>query len=183
MVAPKYDLTSARLAPGKNYLEVVMDFWWHKTDHSRKGGVLKVEVTSIFGGFSDKRVKTMVVSETDRSSVTITGTCMFWRGRNSQLPLIMSHPITGNRRYSSDLFLCLADCLYPAWNSLSVRLTRFPLPVVLTDALTIQFLFGFLGLTCMVSHTVYTFSKTLPILLLIGTCCSRIAGSGHLGAA
>ncbi len=40
---------------------------------------MKVEVTSIFGGFSDKRVKSIIVKETDRSLV-ITGTCIFGGG-------------------------------------------------------------------------------------------------------
>jgi predicted membrane protein len=62
----KVDLSRAKLAPGKNHLEVVMIFGGTKLIVPESWDV-KVEVTSVFGGFSDKRVKTIVVSETDRS--------------------------------------------------------------------------------------------------------------------
>ena len=38
-----------------------------------------MEVTSVFGGFSDKRVKSIVVSDTDRS-LHITGVNIFGGG-------------------------------------------------------------------------------------------------------
>jgi len=74
----KYDMTNARLAQGRNYLEIVWIFGGSKMIIPEEWDV-KVEVTSIFGGFSDKRVKTMVVKETDRS-IIITGTCIFGGG-------------------------------------------------------------------------------------------------------
>ncbi|MCK5134444.1 MAG: hypothetical protein KAR19_01555 [Bacteroidales bacterium] len=74
----KYDMTSAKLAPGKHYLEVVMVFGGTKMIIPESWDV-KVEVTSIFGGFSDKRVKSMVVKEMDRTLV-ITGITVFGGG-------------------------------------------------------------------------------------------------------
>jgi hypothetical protein len=40
---------------------------------------VKMEVTSVFGGFSDKRIKTMVVTDSDRS-LLITGVNVFGGG-------------------------------------------------------------------------------------------------------
>ena len=74
----KVDFTRAKLAPGSNYLEVVMIFGGTKLIVPESWNV-KLEVTSVFGGFSDKRVKTMVVSESDRS-LHITGTNVFGGG-------------------------------------------------------------------------------------------------------
>lgn len=74
----KYDMSNARLAPGKNNLEIVWIFGGSKFIIP-EGWDVKVEVTSIFGGFSDKRVRSMVVKETDRS-IVISGTCIFGGG-------------------------------------------------------------------------------------------------------
>ena len=74
----KYDMTSARLAPGKNHLEIVWIFGGSKLIIPEAWDV-RVEVTSIFGGFSDKRVRSMIVKDTDRSLV-ISGTCIFGGG-------------------------------------------------------------------------------------------------------
>ncbi len=38
-----------------------------------------IDLVPIFGGFSDKRVRSMVVKETDRS-IVISGTCIFGGG-------------------------------------------------------------------------------------------------------
>ena len=74
----KIDFTRAKLAPGKNHLEVVMIFGGTKLIVPESWTV-KMELTSVFGGFSDKRVKTMVVSESDRS-LYITGVNVFGGG-------------------------------------------------------------------------------------------------------
>ena len=74
----KIDFTRAKLAPGKNYLEVVMIFGGTKLIVPESWDV-KIEVTSVFGGFSDKRVKTIVVSESDRS-LHISGVNVFGGG-------------------------------------------------------------------------------------------------------
>ncbi len=74
----KYDMTAAKLAPGKHYLEVVMVFGGTKMIIP-EGWDVRVEVTSFFGGFSDKRVKSMVVKETDRTLI-ITGINVFGGG-------------------------------------------------------------------------------------------------------
>ena len=74
----KYDMSNARLAPGRNHLEIVWIFGGSKFIIP-EGWDVKVEVTSIFGGFSDKRVRSMVVKDTDRS-IIISGTCIFGGG-------------------------------------------------------------------------------------------------------
>lgn len=74
----KVDFSRAKMAPGKNQLEVVMIFGGTKLIVPESWNV-KVEVTSVFGGFSDKRVKTMVVSESDRT-LHITGVNIFGGG-------------------------------------------------------------------------------------------------------
>lgn len=74
----KYDLSRARLAPGRNHLELVMVFGGTKLILP-DGWDVKIEVTSIFGGFSDKRVRSMVEKEQDRS-LLITGITVFGGG-------------------------------------------------------------------------------------------------------
>jgi len=74
----KIDFTRAQLAPGKNHLEVVMIFGGTKLIVPESWEV-KMEVTSVFGGFSDKRIKTMVVSDSDRT-LYITGLNVFGGG-------------------------------------------------------------------------------------------------------
>ncbi len=74
----KVDFTRAKLAPGKNHLELLMIFGGTKLIVPESWNV-KIELTSVFGGFSDKRVKTMVISESDRS-LHITGVNVFGGG-------------------------------------------------------------------------------------------------------
>jgi len=74
----KIDFSRAQLAPGKVYLEVVLIFGGTKLIVPESWDV-KMEVTSVFGGFSDKRVKSMVVTDADRTLV-ITGTNVFGGG-------------------------------------------------------------------------------------------------------
>jgi predicted membrane protein len=74
----KYDMTNARLAQGKNYIDVVMIFGGSKFIVPDDWD-LKVEVTSIFGGFSDKRVKSIVVKDPEQTLV-IRGTTIFGGG-------------------------------------------------------------------------------------------------------
>ncbi len=74
----KYDLTAAQLAPGKHNLELLMIFGGTKLIIPESWDV-KVEVTSVFGGFSDKRVKSIVVSDTDRTLI-ISGLNIFGGG-------------------------------------------------------------------------------------------------------
>lgn len=74
----KYDMTNAKLAPGKNHLEILWIFGGSKMIIPESWDV-KIEVTSLFGGFSDKRVRSMVVKEADRA-IIITGTCIFGGG-------------------------------------------------------------------------------------------------------
>ena len=74
----KIDFTRAKLAPGKVYLEVVLIFGGTKLIVPESWDV-KMEVTSVFGGFSDKRVKSMIVTDAD-SKLIITGTNVFGGG-------------------------------------------------------------------------------------------------------
>lgn len=74
----KYNMSTAKLAQGRHYLEVVMIFGGSKFIIPENWDV-KVEVTSIFGGFSDKRVKSLVSKDQDRTLV-ITGTTLFGGG-------------------------------------------------------------------------------------------------------
>jgi predicted membrane protein len=74
----KLDFSRAKLAPGKNNLEVVMIFGGTKMILPESWDV-KVEVTSVFGGFSDKRIRSIVVTDSDRS-LHITGVNIFGGG-------------------------------------------------------------------------------------------------------
>jgi len=74
----KIDFTQARLAPGRNYLELTLIFGGTKLIIP-EGWDVKVEITSIFGGFSDKRVRSIVVTDSDRSLV-LTGSSIFGGG-------------------------------------------------------------------------------------------------------
>ncbi len=74
----KYDMTNACLAPGNNNLEIVWIFGGSKFIIP-EGWNVKVEVTSIFGGFSDKRVRSIVVTDSDRTLV-ISGQIIFGGG-------------------------------------------------------------------------------------------------------
>lgn len=74
----KYDMTTARLAEGRNDLEVTFIFGGSKFVIP-EGWDVKVDLTPIFGGFSDKRVRTIVEKDHDRTLV-ISGTCIFGGG-------------------------------------------------------------------------------------------------------
>jgi predicted membrane protein len=74
----KYNMTGARLAPGRHYLELVIIFGGTKLIIPEDWDV-KVEITSVFGGFSDKRVKSRVEKNKD-SMLIITGVAVFGGG-------------------------------------------------------------------------------------------------------
>ena len=74
----KIDFSRAVLAPGRNRLEVIMIFGGTKLILPESWDV-KVEVTSVFGGFSDKRIRSIVVADNDRS-LHITGVNVFGGG-------------------------------------------------------------------------------------------------------
>jgi predicted membrane protein len=74
----KIDFTQAKLAPGKQHLELIMIFGGTKLIIP-EGWDVKIEVTSVFGGFSDKRIRSIVVSDADRSLI-ITGVSVFGGG-------------------------------------------------------------------------------------------------------
>lgn len=81
----KYDLTRARLADGVQYIDVTMVFGGTKLIVP-EGWDIKLEVTAIFGGFSDKRQKTILVKDPDRSLV-IRGITVFGGGEITNYPL------------------------------------------------------------------------------------------------
>jgi len=74
----KYDFRKVRLAEGTNYLEVSMIFGGSKFIVPEDWDI-RIEVTSIFGGFSDKRYRTIVVPDSTRKLV-ITGETIFGGG-------------------------------------------------------------------------------------------------------
>lgn len=74
----KIDFTQAKLAPGKQYLELTLIFGGTKLIIP-EGWDVKVEITSVFGGFSDKRIRSIVVTESDRSLI-ISGSSIFGGG-------------------------------------------------------------------------------------------------------
>ncbi len=74
----KYDMRKARLAEGTNYIEVSMIFGGSKFIVPEDWDV-KIEVTSIFGGFADKRHRSIVVPDDSRKLV-IRGETIFGGG-------------------------------------------------------------------------------------------------------
>lgn len=74
----KYDMRKVVLAEGKNYLEVTMIFGGSKFIVPEDWDI-KLEITSIFGGFSDKRQRTIVVPDKSRQLV-IRGVAIFGGG-------------------------------------------------------------------------------------------------------
>lgn len=74
----KYDMRKVVLAEGKNYLEVTMIFGGSKFILP-EGWDIKMEVTSVFGGFSDKRERSIVVPDSSRQLI-IRGVVIFGGG-------------------------------------------------------------------------------------------------------
>jgi predicted membrane protein len=74
----KYDLRQVVLAEGVNYLEITMLFGGSKFIVP-EGWNIKTEVTSIFGGFSDRRHRSIIVPDPDRQLV-IRGLTLFGGG-------------------------------------------------------------------------------------------------------
>ena len=74
----KYDMSGARLAEGKNYIDITMVFGGSKFIVPEDWDI-KTEVTAIFGGFSDKRIKSMVVKDSERVLI-IRGITVFGGG-------------------------------------------------------------------------------------------------------
>lgn len=74
----KYDMSKARLAQGHQHLEVIMIFGGSKFIIP-DGWDVKIELTSVFGGFSDKRSRSVIEKERDRLLV-ITGVTLFGGG-------------------------------------------------------------------------------------------------------
>ena len=74
----KYNFYRADLAPGHHLLEVTMIFGGTKLIVPDNWDV-RVEVNSVLGGFSDKRVRSDVPKDPDRSLI-IRGTCVFGGG-------------------------------------------------------------------------------------------------------
>lgn len=74
----KYDFRGARLSEGKNYLVVSMIFGGSKFIVPEDWDI-KIEVTSIFGGFSDKRHRSIVVPDSTRQLI-IKGETIFGGG-------------------------------------------------------------------------------------------------------
>lgn len=74
----KYDFSRARLAPGENELELVLAFGGTKLIVPEEWDI-KIEVTSVFGGFSDKRVRSIVERDREKTLI-ITGVNVFGGG-------------------------------------------------------------------------------------------------------
>lgn len=74
----KYDMRQTILAEGTNYLEVSMIFGGSKFIVPEDWDI-KIEVTTIFGGFSDKRQRSIVVPDSSRRLV-IKGDAIFGGG-------------------------------------------------------------------------------------------------------
>lgn len=74
----KYDMRQAKLAEGTNILEVSMIFGGSKFIVPEDWDV-KMEVTTIFGGFSDKRHRSIVVKDANRKLI-IRGEAIFGGG-------------------------------------------------------------------------------------------------------
>lgn len=74
----KYDMRQVVLSEGKNYLDITMIFGGSKFIVP-EGWDIKIEVTAIFGGFSDKRMRSIVVTDTNRQLI-IRGVALFGGG-------------------------------------------------------------------------------------------------------
>lgn len=74
----KYDFRNVILAEGTHDLELIMIFGGTKLIVP-EGWDIRLEMTSVFGGFSDKRTRSIVVTDPDRTLV-IKGVNMFGGG-------------------------------------------------------------------------------------------------------
>ena len=74
-----YDLLQTKLAPGKNVLEVVMVFGGSKIIVPQDWDV-RVEVDAVFGGFSDKRIKSPEIKRDSSRTLIIKGVAIFGGG-------------------------------------------------------------------------------------------------------
>ena len=74
-----YDLLQSKLAPGKNVLEIVMIFGGSKIIVPQDWDV-KVDVAAVFGGFSDKRIKSPEVPRDPSRTLIIKGIAIFGGG-------------------------------------------------------------------------------------------------------
>jgi hypothetical protein len=74
----KYDMSGSKLATGSQHLEVIMIFGGSKFIIP-EGWDVKVQLTPIFGGFSDKRVRSIVEKDPDRTLI-ISGVAIFGGG-------------------------------------------------------------------------------------------------------
>jgi len=74
----KYDMRQVKLAEGTNHLDVTMIFGGSKFIVPEDWDI-KVEVTTIFGGFSDKRMRSIIVPDSTRRLV-IRGEAIFGGG-------------------------------------------------------------------------------------------------------
>lgn len=78
-----YDFRQAKLAPGVNYLEVVNVFGGSKF-YVPEDWDIRIEVTSVFGGYSDKRHRSIIVVNSE-SQLVITGVNIFGGGELAYL--------------------------------------------------------------------------------------------------
>jgi predicted membrane protein len=74
-----YDMKQAKLAPGNNVLDIVMVFGGSKIIVPQDWDV-KVEVSAVFGGFSDKRIKSPEIKRDTSRTLVIKGIAIFGGG-------------------------------------------------------------------------------------------------------
>ncbi|MFO7924632.1 MAG: DUF5668 domain-containing protein [Bacteroidales bacterium] len=74
-----YDMLQSKLAPGNNILEVVMVFGGSKIIVPQDWDV-RVEVSAVFGGFSDKRIKSPEIKRDPSRTLIIKGIAIFGGG-------------------------------------------------------------------------------------------------------
>ena len=74
----KYDFSRASMAPGVNHLELVMAFGGTKLIVPEEWDI-KIEITSVFGGFSDKRVRSIMQKDREKTLI-ISGVNVFGGG-------------------------------------------------------------------------------------------------------
>ena len=74
-----YDMKQAKLAPGNNVLDIVMVFGGSKIIVPQDWDV-KVRVSAVFGGFSDKRIKSPEIKRDTSRTLIIKGVAIFGGG-------------------------------------------------------------------------------------------------------